>query len=939
MPTRAEMISALDKLKTRYSTLSEEERKSMSESDTRAKFIDDLLKLVLGWDENFIHREKPIETKGSIKHSDYWYPKIPKIIVEAKKLSVDINSGDYDKQVQEYAYNKAVNWAILTNFEIFKAWYVTRSGAVSFCNLDIINKSTEEIVDELKYFLSENVLGPTLDNTAKTRGYKLEEIKITSDLTESLNKVREKINNYLKSEYSSKYSDDEREELTQGIINRLIFIKRAEASGLEENKLEELSRKRSKDLYDYLKEIFKSYREEYDSDIFGKPKEVSEVEKITISDGTVNELLYKLRGPEDSKFEYNFGAIDVDVLGSVYENYLEYIQKGKKLVGGKSKRKEQGIYYTPRYIVDYIIKNTLGERLKDCSLAQAKTLKILDPACGSGSFIISTINTLNEFYEQKWQEYGAFSPKQKLEVLKNNIYGVDLDEKAVKIAELNIYLTILSLSKQNSMSKGELLPGLKNNIKVGNSLIDDPKTAGDKAFVWKTEFKEILENGGFDIIIGNPPYVRIQTLDNKSVTFFNSNYRSATKNYDLYTLFVERGFSLLKKEGILGFILPSKFFNAEYGIGLRNLISGESALFKIVNFCDFQIFESATTYTCLLFLKNKKNNKFEYLELAEKDKLKLSTELNINLFNGSEQEEPNINEKWNFTIGAERDLMGKLIKIKTKLKNITMNISQGFKTGNDKIFVSVSFPKEFEKKLLINVLKGNEIRRWSIPKNSRLAIFPYEKINDKISALKEDELKKFSKIYSYLLQNKRDLLLRDRGRINKDEWFLYSRTQFINLAKQLKIVTRDISQAPAFAFDSEGKYGLLGGYGIILNSGIPYEYVLAILNSNLSYWFISKTSAKFRGGFFSYEARFIENIPIIFSDEETKKRIVKISKRQIEIQAILQSSNDKKTLQTDKLEYEAADIENEINELIYKIYNITDEDKKTIESSLEKIES
>ena len=211
---------------------SQERKESMSEEDTRKKFIDSILNKVLGWEEKDIDRQTSIESlspEGHMRKADYSYPIIPKIIVEAKKLKVNIDDGEFDNQVIDYAYSKAVNWAILTNFKSFRVWYVTRNKKSMFCRLNLLEDNIDQIVDELLFFTKENIFNGELSKRAEMRGIKLQEIDIAIDLAQSLNISREKINNYIKTKYKNKYLETDREELTQGIINRLIFIKKVEA--------------------------------------------------------------------------------------------------------------------------------------------------------------------------------------------------------------------------------------------------------------------------------------------------------------------------------------------------------------------------------------------------------------------------------------------------------------------------------------------------------------------------------------------------------------------------------------------------------------------------------------------------------------------------------------------------------------------------------------
>lgn len=234
MLTKEQIKKKLNDLIADYKVYDSSRLENMSEDDTRVKFIDRLLKEVLDWDEGNIDRQKSIETKGNLKHSDYSYPNpVPKIIVEAKKLKAPIETGDYDQQVLNYAYSKAINWAVLTNFKLFKVWYVTGDKVYPFCNLDLLSGNSDYNVEKLFWLANDNLLKGQLDEEAQRIGIRLKKINITTDLSISLNILREKINRYLTDNYKTKYSEIEREELTQGVINRLIFIKKVEQRNLK----------------------------------------------------------------------------------------------------------------------------------------------------------------------------------------------------------------------------------------------------------------------------------------------------------------------------------------------------------------------------------------------------------------------------------------------------------------------------------------------------------------------------------------------------------------------------------------------------------------------------------------------------------------------------------------------------------------------------------
>lgn len=955
---KEEMQRKLEAIIHDYKTYDTDRLERMSEDDTRSKFIDRVLKEVLGWEENQLDRQKSIETKDKMKRADYAYPTpIPKIIVEAKKLKAPIEDGDYDQQVLDYAYSKAVNWAALTNFKQFKVWYVTGNKVYPFCNLDLLTGNIEYTLEKLYWLSNDKLLAGQLDEEAQRIGIKIQEINITNDLSVSLNALRSKINKYLNDNYKSTYSENEREELTQGIINRLIFIKKVEAEGLEENKLEQLTRNKETNIYDGLKQIFAFYRDKYDSDIFGKPNQESEAEHITIKDKTITELLDAISHPQNSKREYNFAAIDSDVLGNIYENYLAYIQKGIKLVGGKGTRKSQGIYYTPKNIVEYITKNTLGELLKTTGKSGIEALKVLDPACGSGSFLTAAITLLNDYYSKNYKNYSLLSLKDKLNLIKNNIFGVDLDEKAIAIAELNIYLKLLTQRGQyNIVHPIDLLPELKSNLKVGNSLIDDEKIAKDKAFKWQEEFKTIMENGGFDVVIGNPPYVRVQTTKEDDKNYFISKYRSAEGKFDLYIVFIEKALELLKRNGYFGFIVPNKFTQTKYGKNLKKIITDNFTIVKFIDFGDLKVFGDVTTYPCILIIKKQKPNK-DYFGTYVKVK-KLTNDISNHIINSqtkTKYEDDVLSvfkfkqsdlglDLWSFLPEQSQTLYQKIAaSSKIKLKDIRERIYEGFITGNNQAFFLSQKEAEkwkIEKEIIQPVPKGKHVRKYCIDWNDEFVIFPYTlDKNNRTILLDINEYpntKKFLEVNKSELSKRKYLI--DAGK----KWFEIWNTRNLNWFEQDKIITPNLSAENNFSIDlkdnKSGKYFFIDHdcYGIILKDKKRehYLFLLAILNSKLMEFFIKQKSPMFSGGYYKYHTQYLEQIPIVYGNEKTTQKLVNLVGRIIELNKVKLNSGTKVTSEVGKVESEISKIDREINELVYDLYGITGEEKKIIEDSI-----
>ncbi|MGN0749702.1 MAG: Eco57I restriction-modification methylase domain-containing protein, partial [Treponema sp.] len=437
--------------------------------------------------------------------------------------------------------------------------------------------------------------------------------------------------------------------------------------------------------------------------------------------------------------DYDFESqISVDILGRIFENSLTEIEEVQKEIEAEKtgekvennnvgKRKKDGVFYTPEYITKYIVENTIGklceekrEELKindeefspeksvktgdDKKTVAAKQkitaelderlenyrkwlldLKILDPACGSGAFLNAALqqlkieHTLIDYY---WSNIHAgelnFTEIENT-ILENNLYGVDINEESVEIAKLSLWL--------HTAKKNRKLTTLNGKIKCGNSLIDDPSVAGEKAFKWEEEFPEVFEKGGFDVVIGNPPYVQLQSIGKMSEAYAKCGYESYNKSADLYCLFTERGFSLLKKNGLQSFIMPNKWMLVDYGKELRKFMS-KTSLQQIINFGDVQFFKDAATIVCIFVIKkSEEKNKVLALSLNQKTyKGNFLQEIKDGLQEFSHE---TFNENiWQIKDKRITMIFNKMKTIGKPLKNWAVEINNGIKTGfNDAFYI------------------------------------------------------------------------------------------------------------------------------------------------------------------------------------------------------------------------------------------------------------
>ena len=443
---------------------------------------------------------------------------------------------------------------------------------------------------------------------------------------------------------------------TQKLLDRLLFIFFAEDCGLlppnsmvqiidQWEKLKEMDEYRPfydrvKKYFGYMNTGFQGKKYEifaYNGGLF-KPDEI--LDNIKISDDLLVEHTRRLS-------EYDFESdVDVNILGHIFENSLSEIEEVTQQINSgaapqTSKRKQDGVFYTPQYITKYIVENTVGrlcaEKKQQLNIVeeeyfsdqrrQMQTKKrlmdqlqqyrewllqitILDPACGSGAFLNAALQFLMAEHklidEMEAKVAGSAIVFQDVEnsILEHNLYGVDINEESVEIAQLALWLRTAKPHRK--------LNSLNENIKCGNSLISDPAIAGKKAFKWQEQFPKVFEKGGFDVVIGNPPYVNAieikKSYTPEAFNYIKKIYETAKGTVDLYIYFFEKGLSLLKQKGVLAFITPNRYLSASYGAALRCYILERYSFYQLIDYSDKRVFEDASTYPVITMLQNSKDN-------------------------------------------------------------------------------------------------------------------------------------------------------------------------------------------------------------------------------------------------------------------------------------------------------------------------------------------
>lgn len=527
--------------------------------------------------------------------------------------------------------------------------------------------------------------------------------------------------------------------------------------------------------------------------------------------------------------------------------------------------------------------------------------------------------------------------RDEINLLIRHIVNYDKEKKRE-----NIWQKILGIRSQLNLfddqkNENQLNIGDVTSEKISKELKELDKiedVSNSEHFEWHLNFNEVFEKGGFDIVIGNPPYIKVQNLNKVEVEHYKKIYISANGKFDIYVLFIEKIFNILKDGGIGTYIQPHRFLVADYGRGIRQFLWNNKGLKKIINFEVSQIFESATTYTGVFFY-SKENNNIDY-SLANNSNLKDLKYIQINY---SSLDDP---DKWHFPKNKiESQILNKIKTPTDKLKNISEGIYQGIVTVGDDIFVmkgriendlfigySEALKKEIkiESILVKRLLKGENIRRYLQPSSNLFIFYPhFQDANKNTKPYEEEELlNKYPLSYSYISNFKQKLKeKKTKYKTNPKYWFSLHRSRDIKIFKQKKILTPQLQNSPHFTIDESQFYPDAGGYSIILKdkSNENYLFILGLLNSNVLWYFIKKTSTSFNNNYFYFKTNYLDSFGIPQLNNHEKKTLSQL------VFEIIEHYRNNNINQISKLE-------NLINNRIYEIFSLTTEEIQYIKNDL-----
>lgn len=922
-----ELVAAFSRNREHYASTEYDEAK------LRVEYLDPFFK-ALGWDvHNERHRigddcEVVIEdramVRGHRRRPDYGFriARQLKFFVEAKRPSRGIEDRDAAFQIKTSAWAGKAPLGLLTNFAHLRGFdglvepHLEAPEVGLLPELDLPVEQYEArfdlVFDTLSHdAVAEGNLDRFVEGQRKARKGGARRAAVSRPMDAAFLETLEAWRKDLATELGLRNHFASAEDLaaaTQRILDRIVFLRVCEDRGIEPRELLkgalfDVQSDRRRSLYATLVKLFRRLAPQYNGTLFAEhPSEALRIEK----DEVLERIIKGLYDPSP----YRFDVVRVDLLGSIYERFLG--STIRLTAGGHAKvdlkpevRHAGGVYYTPRFIVDAIIEHTLGPLTKDKTPDEMLKLRVVDPACGSGGFLLAAFQYLVEKQEAWFASYKGpkkfksdfvvrdgtphLTLRRKQEILTHCIFGVDIDAQAVEVAQMSLYLQLLEGERDDTLGaqldlRATYLPTLIDNIRRGNSLVSsqdlDPQADWTAArelhpFDWNSPsegFGRVMDAGGFDAVIGNPPYVRIQELAKwapREAELYRRKFRAAKSgSFDLYMLFIEQALTLAPR-GRLGFILPNKFMNNDAAANIRGQLGDGRHVERIVNFGAAQVFDGPATYTCLLFLSGERCERLRY-ELAAPGALESPTE-------SFEIEARELSsEPWLLLSEEDRRIWQKVHAQSRSLSDHGVEINRGSSTGADEVFILRRTGTELrtrdgaaitiEPDMLREPISAEDFSRHVFaPRQHEKVIFPYRNTSSgEVRLLTESELRAYPRAYDYLASQRSSLEKRSGARA----WFGYAAPRSLAAHERSDILVPLLairgSMAPTPA--EPGRYTLLasGGFSMTLPTALKgqRDALLALLNSDIWFWILRKRSTSFRGNWITCTRQFVQKLPV-----------------------------------------------------------------------------
>jgi type I restriction-modification system DNA methylase subunit len=874
------------------------------------------------------------ETTKYIGLSNFLRLKLWAIKRTGSELKVDVDfSGiiEQKKSVEQLSSEEKAQILFLSNLAKESLFDTSRYERFdeTYARIDITKEAGfQKLLDRLNYIANDLLLGYTLRTFEEYKeGYGKYQAELSrvesemrnseegSELSYGLLKYRQKLEEeykkygsfsgfWLWKEYSGKkdIADEEVKEIfckesIYVLLNKLLFIRIGEDKNLLPKNISnggiEVLRERTIHEDIVYKQILEwAFTEAHH--LYPHLYETGILDWFRTGDGELNQQLNKVLWTLN---QFDFAHVDRDILGNLYEKYLP---------GGE--RKKLGEFYTPVEVIRYIL-TAVGYTYS----YEIQTKDLLDPACGSGGFLVEAtrrltskflMNVFNKASKEElrdpknWKEIvGRLTPDEAkiiLEAIKEHIYGLDVNPFACHIAEMNMLFQVVDLYQKVREADKSYKLGRFKIYQTDSLELPRQKQLVDythAGFLEEQEEIDAIKNKKFDFVVGNPPYVRVQLLDEKTKKYLTENYKTPFSNFDIYVVFMERGLRWLKENGKFGYIVSNKFMQSSYGKGIRKFIIDSSTINRIIDFGDSGVFKDVTNYPliCIASKEASEHNLFTFVRvLSAKENILKDIWVNfikrtykddyLEIFQVNQEDLTE--DPWTLSDPKVKNLCNKIQD--ASKDHLVKNFARPHRclyTGFNEAFVvdeGIIEKEKLEKELIKKVIGGRNISKWRIDWGGKFIIYPYKKTSKGIEPICLDE---YPNIKRYLLQFKEKLMNRwFIKKMKKDEketrWFEYADPRSFEQFENVKILTPDISTHNRFALDFEEIYSLNTSYVIDLdNFSYNPKYLLGLLNSSTSEFFFKQISPFISGGYYRYINQYLEKLPIKLPETEEEKRI------------------------------------------------------------------
>jgi type I restriction-modification system DNA methylase subunit len=956
--------------------------------------------------------EYKAEHKMASKKPDYRFriQGSTKFFVEAKKPSVDLTNHDAVFQIKRYGFSARVPVSILTDFEEFRVFDCTRKPFYDKPKVGVLREFDLAYTSyleafELLYgtFSREAVVGGSIEALQKKYLEKKKgEFGLDRAFLDDLSEWRVELARDI-----AKHPKNRRvlntytlNECVQRILDRIVFLRVCQDRNIDPDE-ELLALIRLWDshtglsLYEMFNQLIEKKRPLYNGLLFAE----HECEQLEVGNKILEKIFKSINYPLSP---YNFSEIGVEILGSIYERFLgKTIRLTQKQIRVEEKpevRKAGGVYYTPQYIVNYIVENTVGRLLYDLTPSpspdrrgvsegrgevgkmkltpkQVAKLKIIDIACGSGSFLLGAFQKLIDYHEQWYTHHPddirevhgvrdayedalgrlVLSARKKREILVNNIYGVDIDPQAVEVTQMSLYLKVLedendaTLNKPTMLALHEvLLPPLKNNIKCGNSLIgtdigaqgdlfDSDTTHKINPFDWQTEFKEIMDAGGFDCVIGNPPWGA--EFDEIQLDYLRqSNKEIVVRMIDSFMYFVYKGSAILRSGGFFGMILPDVILYQKDNLKLRNYLLENFSLTSIINLGN-GVFEQVTRPTCIVTFRNSKPKKNEVNVIDLSSGCERLKENDIVFSSITQSKFSELPDSLLITSALrDYDILTSLKRSPTKKLEELVD-EDGIQRGvspdlKEAFIVDDAMIRKFrlEKSILRPVVTGGkQIKRYGPPRSEGFVIYTD----------RETDLKDIPHVCKFIDRFKLKITCSEVKEGKHSVYSLHRAREerlFLKEKKILGVITEDEIKV---TIDSEKLFATDGIY-LFATKGTAPEYLLGILNSKLFVFVYRLLSLESGRVLAQVKPTVIAQLPIRvinFTKSDEKKMhddLVKLVEKMLDLHKQLQKASFDSEKEPIERQIESTD--RKIDEMVYKLYELTEDEIAIVEDSTRRVE-